>query len=466
MIEVCAVLVLITIMIWLLLPAVQSAREMARRTSCANNLMQVGLGVRAYQSSFGHFPVQMHGTDGSMRAGLDNDRRLSFLVGVLPYVAQPELFEMMSQPLDRSTYRGYDDGMEMYYEGEMDGDDLYLSQEELVEYEQEMSGDVVYDSMTADSMTADSMTASDDMGGLDVEGGEENIAGANLKVWPSNGPEPFQRDYYPFNTEPAVYRCPSDPGVGRPSMGRTNYVACLGDGLLASDTGPFKEIGGVFVLDAELAKQTRAAMRGAFVPRVLTSDSDIKDGISHTILLGEIATDLGDQDIRTTPIPGPGAPVLRDNPNWIRSQTEGDFGSADYIDPERPLFWDLGGMSSKLSLNIGQRRGFRWADGAPLYTGFNTILPPNREIVMYEDRDDCWGVLGSSSRHQGGANVAMVDASVRFVTDSIDAGDSNQPSVYDGSVNPPESQSPYGVWGALGTRDSGELGPQQIEPWE
>jgi prepilin-type processing-associated H-X9-DG protein len=209
-----------------------------------------------------------------------------------------------------------------------------------------------------------------------------------------------------------------------------------------------KEVNGIFVVDAKRAAQTEAAMRGIFVPRVVMRQADATDGLSSTIMLGEIATGLGDQDIRTRPIAGPGAAVLRDNPQWAREN--------DLIDGDRPNFWRQ--PSGKLlSGNTGLRRGYRWADGMPLYTGCHTILPPNREIVMRADRDDCWGILPPSSRHQGGANIAMGDASVRFITDSIDAGDAKQPTVYLGSPNRPGSESPYGLWGALGTRASGEL---------
>jgi prepilin-type processing-associated H-X9-DG protein len=176
--------------------------------------------------------------------------------------------------------------------------------------------------------------------------------------------------------------------------------------------------------------------------------TDTTDGLSSTIMLAEVATDLGDQDTRTRPIPGPGAAVLRDNPQW------GQEGGL--IDAERPRFWQKA-SGKVLSSTTGLRRAYRWADGMPLYTGFNTILPPNREIVLRADRDDCWGILPPSSRHQGGANIAMGDGTVRFITDSIDAGDSSQPTVYIGSPNPPGSESPYGLWGALGTRASGEL---------
>ena len=446
MIEVCAVLGLIAMLIALLLPAVQSARETARRTSCANNLLQVALGVRAYQSSFGHYPMQMHGTDGSTQIGLDNDRRLSFLVGVLPFVGQQSLYEQIGQPIDRSWVNPDRGGAMLQF-----GDSVFDGGS-FLDGEQSFSGGGETSFESADTAGASTET----LGGNGI--GTVNGQGGASRLWPQGGPEPFQWNYRYWNVELGVFRCPSDPGLGSPAFARNNYTACLGDGLLASASGPFREVNGSFVTDDLLLKQTNAAMRGAFIPRMRTSDEDIKDGISQTILLGEIKTALGDDNICTMPVPGPGSNVLRDNPGWASSKTT--EMSADLIDPEIPTFWKRQASDSKLGQNRGQRRGLRWADGMPLYTGFNTILPPNREIVMSEDRDDCWGVLGASSYHQGGAHVAMVDASVRFVADSIDAGNAGRPSVYVGSESEPGSGSPYGVWGALGTRASSELSPQ------
>ncbi len=99
MIELFGVLILISVMVMLLLPAVQSAREMARRTSCANNLLQLATGMQMYHAAYERLPEQLSGTDGSTQAGLDNDRRLSVFVALLPFIGQPEMVEWISQPL-------------------------------------------------------------------------------------------------------------------------------------------------------------------------------------------------------------------------------------------------------------------------------------------------------------------------------------------------------------------------------
>ncbi len=93
------VIAIIGVLVGLLLPAVQAAREAARRMSCSNNFKQMGLGLHNYHSAYNSLPKQMGGTvDKTGNQVLSNWNQLSFLVGLLPFIEQQALWEQYSNP--------------------------------------------------------------------------------------------------------------------------------------------------------------------------------------------------------------------------------------------------------------------------------------------------------------------------------------------------------------------------------
>ena len=95
LIELLVVIAIIAILIALLLPAVQQAREAARRTQCKNNLKQLGLAMHNYHDAFGFFPHnQNRWTNGPAPA--DQIPQFSWLALSLPYIDQAPLYNQIS----------------------------------------------------------------------------------------------------------------------------------------------------------------------------------------------------------------------------------------------------------------------------------------------------------------------------------------------------------------------------------
>lgn len=84
LIELLVVIAIIAVLVALLLPAVQQAREAARRSQCKNNLKQFGVALNAFEETYGNYPLGM--TD-------DDAKNLGWGTLILPYVDQLPLYE-------------------------------------------------------------------------------------------------------------------------------------------------------------------------------------------------------------------------------------------------------------------------------------------------------------------------------------------------------------------------------------
>ena len=87
LIELLVVIAIIAILIALLLPAVQQAREAARRSTCKNNLKQIGLALHNYHDVFGTFPIGSQVTY----------YRANWRSAILPYIDQAPAYNKLTQ---------------------------------------------------------------------------------------------------------------------------------------------------------------------------------------------------------------------------------------------------------------------------------------------------------------------------------------------------------------------------------
>lgn len=104
LIELLVVIAIIAVLIALLLPAVQQAREAARRSQCKNNLKQIGLALHNYHDTYGMFPIG--GTDAASTSTWRAPPDLNALARMLPYLDQGPLYNKMdlSGTLPASSY--------------------------------------------------------------------------------------------------------------------------------------------------------------------------------------------------------------------------------------------------------------------------------------------------------------------------------------------------------------------------
>ena len=106
LVELLVVIAIIGILVGLLLPAVQAAREAARRMQCTNNLKQIGLAVHTYVDAQRKFPSGFYFQGPGMANRGDRPRRLpgfGWTSSLLPYVEQSALFNQLNFNLGMSV---------------------------------------------------------------------------------------------------------------------------------------------------------------------------------------------------------------------------------------------------------------------------------------------------------------------------------------------------------------------------
>ena len=99
LLEITMVLAIIVVMLSILLPAIQSARDAARRTQCRNNLLQISLAVHTYEDTYAVLPPGTISRTGPI-VNLPDGYHYSWSVQLLPYMDQRSLYETIDDEFE------------------------------------------------------------------------------------------------------------------------------------------------------------------------------------------------------------------------------------------------------------------------------------------------------------------------------------------------------------------------------
>ena len=334
LVELLVVIAIIGVLVGLLLPAVQAAREAARRMQCSNNVKQFMLALHNYESAFKRFP---------MTGLVDSD--FSVQARLLPYMEQNNLNNL----LDFSVPA--------------------------------FSG-------------------------------------------PFNAKVPNPRFIDAFKQPIATFLCPSDPA---PSVSQVTV------------NGTVYNYGGLnYLLSFGSGTGTNYDMRwqtdGLVYQYSKRRFQDFTDGTSTTVAISESVRSVGDD----TTYPAPSLPkfpyqLTLNGSSGVSSALNASRGLratggpwSSYVDPSGMIFnpdlatfWRTftswrGGTSPAL-----RGRGISWAFSGSINSLTNGYLPPNN--VIPDVVTHFTGFYGPRSFHTGGAHVGMVDGSIQYLSNSLDA---------------------------------------------
>lgn len=208
------------------------------------------------------------------------------------------------------------------------------------------------------------------------------------------------------------YLCPSEPNYQTRNSGTPSVPTYVPMSYMVNS-------GTWFVFDPA----TKQGGNGMFGPEQFPAFRDCTDGTSNTLLLGEVKTYT--PYYRDEGLSNPGNPVMPTDPSQIC------------------------GMGGSFKTNSGHTE---WVDGRVHQSGFTSTFSPNAEVICDEggtEYDVDWtfaregktatektyAAVTARSWHPGGVQVALTDASVRFVAETIDLPN----------------------WQALSTRNGGEV---------
>jgi prepilin-type N-terminal cleavage/methylation domain-containing protein len=408
LVELLVVIAIIGILAGLLLPAIQQAREAARRMSCSSNIRQFGIALLNYEYSYKLLPAFSAGYGlANPRTGmtqLTNGAVASYtgLVGMLPMMEQQALYNKIdsgfTQAVPARVFLGYGQ----------------------------------------------------------IQGG----------AWVG----PWDPSYSPTRTQVSFFRCPSDPGRINPSsatsVARTNYLFNLGDSIVGIEFTDNFDV-------------NQVSTRGPFPNTSQLTLAAITDGTSNTVMFGEVSTVSSfAQNTAGTGVPAANPQIQGRAIIGIGTETAAEFASSGVTRPSVSVALcratTRGGIyptPATGTTSFGTTQGNNWLRGRKNFTGFQTINGPNGASCINNSvvttADSPASIHSAGSYHFGGAHIVSFDNSVKFVPNEIDTTNT-APGATAAQYYAPgrqhataqtrnwDSPSPFGVWGAMGTRGVGD----------
>jgi hypothetical protein len=359
-VELLVVIAIIGVLIALLLPAVQAAREAARRMSCSNHVKQYLIAVHNYHDTCDSLPAACILIPGKIKSNFNTT------YAILPFMEQTTRYEVLQA--------------------------------------------FVY---------------------------EDDTAGTRPDNFPASTLSAAQKKQG-FQTNIATLLCPSEnvvsPCTAWNTSAASNYVMCVGD---RSEDNCYRHGNG----------QTTRRSRGVFSNGVWVSMAAVSDGTSNTLAISEksLSTKGG--------AAGSGDKTIKQGTNASGDNVFTD----DYLKSSSDCLKQISSTDRTMLASPYDyaRRGLSMFAGC-MTNYFTTILPPNGPscrsynnayISDISVERNPPAIETPTSYHSGGIQGGLLDGSVRFISETIDCGEAATRT----TPADEQGQSPFGVWGAIGS---------------